>query len=137
MNAPARLLLPEIDPVLPALELSHCPSCGAGAVSDGGHLVCLNCGAGHVLTPAVGAIKPGRISCLVPACGRSWDPAKVGHGEMICARHWRCIPLEVRGRRTRANQLERKHPNNLAVEVHAALAWEACKRAAVSGGLLL
>ena len=137
MNASARLVLPEIDAALPALELAYCSSCSRGAVLDDGHMVCLDCDFGHVVPPELGAIKPGRISCLVPCCGRSWDPVKVGHGEMICGRHWRLIPLEVRGRRRRANQLERKHTDNLVVEIHAALAWEACKRAAVSGGVLL
>ncbi len=119
------------------LEAKPCPHCAFPlAVHEEGALVCLACEAGCVPAPAVGAVKPGRVSCLVPGCGRSWDPAKVGHGEMVCGRHWRLIPPAVRARRREANRLVRLHPGDVNWAWHADLAWDACKRAAVTGGVL-
>ncbi len=130
-------LAPNRPSALPVLDPVDCPACGFQlAVEEDGVLVCLACEGGCVPAPAVGAVKPGRVSCLVPSCGRSWDPAKVGHGELICGRHWRLIPAAVRARRREAKRLEKSHPDHTGYAWHADLAWEACKRAAVTGGLL-
>lgn len=42
-------------------------------------------------------IKPGRIPCCIPHCGRTADERKYGAGaEIICPVHWRMVPKRLR-----------------------------------------
>ena len=56
--------------------------------------------------------KPGRISCCIDGCGRSW-PDDGQAGVIICQRHWRQGPAELRNRIKKAGsgirKAERRH----------------------------
>lgn len=90
------------------------------------------------------SVKPGRIACCVPFCPRTFKCEGDCNYEIMCADHWRAIPLPMRKAFKRAQRWEvgkpyaRKYPPKARwhrfeddIERARMRLWRRCKRAAI------
>lgn len=78
-------------------------------------------------------IKPGRIPCCIPHCGRTADERKYGAGaEIICPVHWRMVPRQLKDRYAKVKRLGRKFErlgrDTTRMWLRAVEIWEQCKQ---------
>ncbi len=81
-----------------------------GPSADGMHGVRLQLQDDGIVASLAG--QPGRTSCLVSGCGRSWPDDGIAE-EIICGKHWRMVPVHLRNeaKRLRAGWRKARRAN--------------------------